>query len=235
MATLEESPTQVILPTALHDRCQQSTLTGVPSPEEPNLEAEEGRWPDPDHGPFRLRVWFGRVDDRPAVVGVELWGVEPQQRDWLESEAGDEAIDVVTGKAVSRDWLGYQLPDAAVRAEDVRLPLGRLLDDWLDRQRAFARASRLLWGDSPGHEARVQRFERRLEGKRTGPPRLTDDFLQQVTDIYNGAARDGARNPAAPVQAALGARTPSTARSWIREARRRGFPVVPPPTRKGNQ
>jgi hypothetical protein len=32
------------------------------------------QWPDPSTGPLTLRVWFGTVNDRPAVVKVEISG-----------------------------------------------------------------------------------------------------------------------------------------------------------------
>ena len=30
-----------------------------------------------------LHVWYGRVDGRPAIVGVELWGIKPIVREWV--------------------------------------------------------------------------------------------------------------------------------------------------------
>jgi hypothetical protein len=197
---------------------------------------EEGRWPDPERGPYRLRLWFGRVEGRPAVVGVELWGIEPQHRDWLVDEAVEDASDMATGATVGR-MASAPVPEAAaVRAEDVRLPLGRLLDAWLERQRASARASRKLWANGNGHDPRVERLERperAPEAKTPGRPRLSDDFLRQVTKVYNDAVASGQRDPAVRVQSALGATTPETARSWIRQARQRGLPVLPPPKGRG--
>lgn len=81
----------------------------------------EGRWPDPHTGPFRLRLWFGHVAGRSAVVGVELWGTTPQHRPWMEYEP--------------------QLPDAPIRAADARLPLGAFLDQHVDMQQALAKAA----------------------------------------------------------------------------------------------
>ena len=37
---------------------------------------EQG-WPDPETGPYALRIWNGFVDGRPAVVGIELRGPTP--------------------------------------------------------------------------------------------------------------------------------------------------------------
>lgn len=188
-----------------------------------------GAWPDPQTGPFRLRLWFGTVDEKPAVVGVEMWGVDPVR------ETPPWFIDV-------------DLPDVPIGAEDIRLPLGRLRDDWVDKQRSYARASRALWGDVPPelrlpqevHEAAVQRFERRLGApKRVGRPPLSDELLGRVTAIYNEAVTSGDRKPALRVKTDLEkaglarADTPTkTVRGWIGQARKRGFPVVAPPQQR---
>ena len=97
----------------------------------------ERRWPDPNTGPLRLRVWFGRVNERPAVVGVELWGVEPVSQEWgAESEAARHGFE--------------PLGTAPVRAQDVHtLRIGELLDDWLEFLRTMSRASLTLYGDTP--------------------------------------------------------------------------------------
>jgi hypothetical protein len=163
-------------------------------------------WPDPENGPLRLSLWFGRVDGRPAVVGVEMWGIEPPQ-----------------------GWpLTTDLPDSAIRAEDVRLPLGKMLDGWTELNYRYARASLALWGDLPGHKETVRTFEQRIGSKRVGRPRLSDDFLEKVTATYNAAVREGDRRPALRVQEELGAAVAETARGWIRQARERGFPVAAP-------
>lgn len=167
-------------------------------------------WPDPQNGPLRVRVWFGRVQGRPAVVGVEMWGVEPIQ--------AAMPLDSAT------------LDDSPIRAEDIRLPLGKWLDAWTEMQYRYARASRELWGDIPGHEDRVSKFEARIGDKRLGRPALSDEMLSRVTEVYNAAVKDGDRRPAMRVFEVLGAdfgaSVPETARGWVRQARKRGFPVM---------
>jgi hypothetical protein len=170
-------------------------------------------WPDPETGPLRLRVWFGSVNGRRSVVGVELWGMD---------------LPPLPGS------LGT--PEAPIRAEDVRIPLGRLLDAQVESELAMARASRALWSDVPGHEETVRRFEEHRGAERVGRPRLADDFLEQVTALYNQAVADGERKPAMRVLDELGPLTgttvPETARGWIRQARKRGFPVAAPTVRR---
>ena len=165
----------------------------------------ERLWPDSVAGPLRLRIAFGEVDGRQAVTAVELRGVEPAHP-WP-----------TTFLAVS---------DAAVRAADIRLPLGAMLDEWIALQASRARASRALFGAVPGHEETVQSFERRSGIKRPGRPRTPEAFLRQVAEVYETAVQNGDRAPAVRVHAELEARTLATARGWVRQARKRGF--LPP-------
>ena len=197
----------------MRSRSEMSTIAHVADESQERPESEPYLWPDPERGPLRLRVWFGRVDGRRAIVGLELWGVDPPRP--------------------LPQWFGTEkLPDAAIRAEDVRLPLGRLLDSRVAHELSAVRMSRALWGDVPGHEETVRRFEERLGTYRVGRPRLSDEFLEQVTAIYNAAVADGERKPAMRVLEELGPLTgttvPETARGWIRQARKRGFPVAAP-------
>lgn len=177
-------------------------------------------WPDSETGPFRLRLWFGRVDDRPAVVGVEMWGVHPVGAPWPGP-------------------VGMEPADSPIRAEDIRLPLGKLLDAWVERQYRYARASLTLWGDVPGQAERVEKFTAPLDGhsteRRVGRPALSDEMLSQVVEVYNAAVRRGDRQPAVRVFEELGptygAAVPETARGWVRQARRRWPDRVLPPTK----
>lgn len=180
------------------------------------LESQPYLWPDETTGPLRLRVWFGRVDGRRVIVGLELWGADVEPRP-------------------SR-FVPENPPVAPILAADVRLPLGRLLDARVEYEQAMVRASRALYSDVPGHEETVRRFEERLGlgTQRVGRPRLSDEFLEQVTTVYNAAVADGERKPAMRVLHELGPLTgttvPETARGWIRQARKRGFPVAAPTT-----
>lgn len=177
-------------------------------------------WPDDQHGPFRLRISFGAVDGREAVVGVEMWGIEPPSGNWSVLDALPEF------GAVNLD----DIPDTPILAADIRLRLGAILDAWVAQNLAHASAARKLWGDS----ANLQKFQGRFEDDRKGRPHLSDDFLRRVETIYNEAVTAGDRRPAVRVQQELGARTASTARSWIRQARRRGFDL-PQPSTKADQ
>lgn len=164
--------------------------------------AEIRKWPDPRKGPLLVRVWYGTAEGRPAVVGVEVWGTEPLQNPWPLDRRGHKEARRVT-------------------AANVRLPLGRWLDQWVEMGRARARASRKLYGGTPGHEETVQRFESELNVKRRGRKPLSDDFLRQVAVVYVKEIRAGNRRPAKAVKEQLGPTSDSNARTWIRQARLR--------------
>jgi hypothetical protein len=176
-------------------------------------EAFEMPWPEDDPR-YRLRLWVQRGGDghSPAIVGVELWGVEPIRRPWFESVV--------------------PLPDTPQRitADDIRLPLGWMLDTWVDRKRRLARATLETWPDAPGQDKAVARYEAGLTGPRTGRPPQPESFLRRVAAVYQRAVEDGDRAPALAVARAIRhpdrpetETLPETARSWIKQARRRGY------------
>lgn len=172
-------------------------------------------WPDLENGPFRVLLWFDRVNGTQSVVGVEM------------RSTGDE------------------LPGVPIRSEDIRLPLGELRDWWCEMQAARPRASRAAWEALPEdqrkpravHEAAVAAFAERVasEHRRPGRPRLTDEFLGRVTAVYNEAVdsrrptqrvyEDEVLNPGR-------AKDYKTAQRWVSAARDRGFPVLPVPQKQ---
>lgn len=154
-----------------------------------------------------LRVWIDTVNERPAIVGVELWGIEPQEFMWPEP-------------------FDKPLTEAPVRAADVRLPLGEFLDSYVKMHLGFATAGRKLWGERPGVEEKIQRFEAKFKTEpHGGRQRLTDEFLTMVAEVYLKAVRSGDRKPAVAVRKALEAvgrpTSESNARTWIHQARKR--------------
>jgi hypothetical protein len=168
------------------------------------------RWPNPVDGPYALRYWVGRVDGRPSIVGIELWGVEPRQGGW--KLGGDLDLDQ-DGRPMPEVDFTPQV-DTAITAQAVRIPVGDLLDAATAQMRSYARASRKLYGSRP----ELDRYEAKLGG---GRQRLSDGFLQRVADVYLAAVRVRERSPAAAVKEQLGAPTASTARSWVHQARTR--------------
>lgn len=160
------------------------------------------RWPDPETGPLLLHVWIDRIDDRPAVVGVELWGIRPP--------VSASCLDAVMALA----------EEAPVRASDVRLPLGAFLDDWVGTQLATGRAAQQLYGKKI--EPHVRAIETKYGAQPGERSHLTDDFLERVAEVHAAAVRSGNRKPSLAVWRALGnGYSRSTARSWVHEARRR--------------
>jgi hypothetical protein len=188
-------------------------------------ECSEFLYPDPAIGPYRLRVWFDNLGRRPVVVGLELWGVDPQWRPWHDRQARATATGPQDDPA-RLEPTGLQLDPTAVTADVVhRLRLGALLDDYVGYNRALARAALKAGANRKAVDRYVQRFD---VPKKPGRPRLRDELLQLVSDVYVAAERRGDRAPAKAVMQhllALGHRDlkSATVRSWIHAARSRGF------------
>lgn len=183
-------------------------------------EPQERRWPDPLHGPYRVRLWFGRVAGRPQVVGVEMWGVEPQSRPWPHLVDPEHEAQ-----------LGYpSLVEVGITAEAVRLPLRKLLQDWAQDHRAFARAALRAGADADT----VSAFVSGLGPAPRGRPPLSDELLGVVAHVYVDACEAARYDPAKAtgihLAKVLGREVkPSTVRRWIALARSRGFlPAAPP-------
>lgn len=155
----------------------------------------EQLWPDGNTGPLVLRLTFALVDERPQVVGVELWAAPP-------------TTDPLLLQPKAR---------GAVHSEDLRaIPLRRLLADWqagVARTAVFAEhnpgARRL------GHEFRRQAIEmarvvgtsKRKGGADIHPP----EHWRAVADVY---LRSGTKG----VATTWGV-SPGTAGRWVWVAR----------------
>lgn len=123
--------------------------------------------PHPQNGPFRLRVWIQSIDGRPAVVGVEMWGVSP----------------------VSRIWDKDRIPEMkrSIPAEDVRIGLPDHLKSALAAHDWFGNQS-LLWWEDEGQLERVEALRSAIAVKATGKARLTDEFLREILDLCESPA-----------------------------------------------
>ena len=186
----------------------------------------ERRYPDPLRGPYRLRLWVAVVHGRPAIVGVEMWGVEPQSTVWL-----DWSVRATAGSP--QDDMGSFVPSnipalspTAITASAIRLPLGAFIDGWVASNRALGRAALKVGGDP----ARVSAYLAALKDSKRGRPRLPDDLLRLVATMYATAIAAGDRAPARAVERDLKKRykidpKATTVRSWIKAARDRGFLV----------
>ena len=193
----------------------------------------ERLYPDPESGPFRLRLWFGVIGGRPSVVGVELWGTVPPVEGWQERS----------------------IPDAQIGAADIRLPLGAELDRWVAFRRGLAVASLTpgflaavakTWPDleplKPAQEAAFAASRRVAEehlqmypNRRAGVP---ESLLRTVAEQYQVAVLEGSRAPAEAVaiyfeEIGRPNVNNATVRGWIRKARQRGY--LPPSRRSTNR
>lgn len=173
-------------------------------------------WPDPEHGPYRLRLWLRSVRGRLSIVGAELWGQEPVVADWPGPWAEMTA----------------DLPLAGISAEAGRLKIGELLDDAASVYQGAVMAAGQVWGHVPGQSARGAAVTEHLglaqPGARRGRPPRGDEHYAEVAAVYKQAMATGRRAPAVAVadhfSKKLHREVPkSTARSWIRVAADRGL------------
>lgn len=107
------------------------------------------------------------------------------------------------------------LPDIGVTAAASRLRLGELLDAWT-----------ALFGPPAPTALQVKPMREQSGGR--GRPRMPDEFLREVANVYRQSARRGNRAPSRFVWEWAKANghpdaTESAARGWIRRARLRGF------------
>lgn len=161
------------------------------------------RWPDPVLGPYSLRVWFGHPGGVPAVVGVEMWGVEPVTQPW--------AVD---GGPIQ----GEGMADTPITAQAVRVPLGGLLDAWV-----------ALHGNAAQPQPAPERATLKLREDllKTARQIEREIFLREVAGVYQTALSAGSRRPAKEVEEWAADRpggpfSSSTVRSWIKQAADRG-------------
>jgi hypothetical protein len=192
--------------------------------------AFEQPWPDIEKGPYRVRIWVDDVSGRQAVVGVEMWGVAPKSQVWDEKRVQpSEAATSIFGARFEP----YALPETPITAAAIRLPLGKLLDEYVATFKTMGQAILQMEGaDADAVAALLKRFEP-PRGK-GGRPRLTNEKLELIAARYREAEEAGVRAPARYVtnylQRLYQDRTLNhdTVRSWIKTARDRG--LLPPAT-----
>lgn len=188
------------------------------------------RWPDPEAGPYWLRLWVAELDGRPAVVRLEMWGVDVDPDLRLEA---DRAY-LLEGASVGGS------PDVAITSSTIRLPLDQMLQEAVLMDRARMRALQRMqppedWSEDreAARQAALAEAVSRLPKPRRGPHPLPDDLLRRVADIYREAVSEARRDPAKVVQYRLSDEMrrelkASTVRSWVRVAVERGYLEKPP-------
>jgi len=177
----------------------------------------ERKYPDSSSGPWALRVVVESVAGRPAVVGVELWAAD-RRRD--RTPGFDKEF---TFPSNALDPNGPVVP---ISAEGIRLPLGRLLNEWKAKNAADLKHKAEAFGPE------VAEFYRTLYSVLDGPvgrrPVYDRNFFQEVARVYKMAVTMGDN----PTEAVMKWKTvsKSTAAKWVARARNE-FGLLPPTTR----
>ncbi len=178
------------------------------------LSAVEERWPDPNEGPWTLRLTFGIVRDRPAIVAVEVYAADP------------EAIRA----AMPKRWPGLALPplgEAPITSTGIRIPLAEKLAEYVTtrevRDRLISKAPTLPKPIREQAAKRLRTLERsKPEPRGPGrPPQYGDEHFEKVAAIYTAALRLG--DPPTLAVAEDFVVSKSTAAKWIARAREKGL------------
>lgn len=172
------------------------------------------RWPDPERGPYSLRLTSALIEGRPQLVGVEVWGGDPAR---YASTFASDPIPV---------------PDSetSITSVAIRLPLAKLLAGVLDHYRDVSALISKSPGASDRLRASVQANEAIVNAvpvRRGRRPTYGVPHFARVARIYTDALASG-RRPTAAV-AAWGLVNKSTAAKWV--ARARALGLLPPTTR----
>lgn len=202
-----------------------------------DLHSQYHLWPDRDSGPYQLRLWFATVSGKPAVVGLEMWGIDPDQPSVAQSRAQADRAWADRGRRLTLEGDVEivplpQPPDTPIRSRDIRLPLDQLLQTDARHQRAILRAYQRLTPDlgledrEPERQARLAELLASAPKPQRGRRPLPEPLLRRVLEIYHDAESEARRDPAKAVQYRLSDELqrdlkPSTVRSWIRIAKDR--------------
>ena len=175
------------------------------------------------YGPYRVRLWLDILKGRPSIVGVEIWGIEPQIKVWDDITIRGNARSL-QDDIFSFSPSGISFAPTAITAKAARLPLGRLLDDWLKGKQALGRAAMAVGADPE----KVQELLKDFDRPKPGRPPHRPELLRLIGEWYQQAESAGDRAPAKAVHRQLAKflkrrdLKASTVRSWIKAARDRG-------------
>jgi len=152
------------------------------------LSSIEERWPDPDKGPWALRLVYALIDGRPGVVGVELYAVPVEEI--------REAIGGWPDLPKARHLPKRPRP---ITTAGLRVPLAEKMTERLAAMRVSDEitANAKPRAGIPPHWSEIA--QRRLDllekvpepGRRGRPPSLTLEDYRKAAEIYNAALAEG--------------------------------------------
>lgn len=200
------------------------------------IGVDDRRWPDPVRGPWALRLVFGSLGDRPGVVAVELYAVDPDEIKRAARRSG--GAGALSSNPWDTGWAGLpEMPaPEQITTSGVRLPLAKMTAEYLasigDVYREQATRGSASWRDVASRNLALLERAERAQPKRRGPgrpPSYGVEFYKDVAAAYTKALREG-RAPTLAVADELAGGSKSAASKWIAKARELR---LLPPTVKG--
>jgi hypothetical protein len=179
--------------------------------EHSGIDRRRLRWPDEKDGPFSLALYFGDINGRVELVGLELWAVEPFERVFFPPGAAPRAI---TTEVVRDLKLGALVSDSLLEL---------LQSNVAAKNYPFLSDELTAWGQSISAD-RIASLSRSVgaRGRHLGP-----DHYREVAASYT-AAFAAHRSPLAEIAERWGVNK-NTAARWVHVARNK-HGLLPPTT-----
>jgi hypothetical protein len=195
-------------------------------------------WPDPERGPFVVRLHWAVVGGVGRLVGVDLRSVETDDRTQPPQPVNTVAPNLGAGgkEFPARDQVPVPERFAELTVAQWRKFGFRTVDK--ERSRLLDETELLRrWEQSepaltPKAREQLDRTARGLGRKRPRGPALPDDHFRQVADVVKAAREMGDRKTLQAIQAAFGGPdkvTRDQALYWRKRAQKLGYLSPPEP------
>lgn len=177
-----------------------------------------GLWPDPENGPFRIRLYWDVVDGRVECVGLELTSIKnPNMPSAIRPHTEP-------GFWSPPEWIPDPTPLTTSHLRDLHLSslVSELREAMADSLRARTDTGALDRADTDSTEYQELAHRADESSPRRGRrPTYSRDHFRQVAEVYARAHLTGS-NPRDAV-AEWGTVSGSAAAKWIARAREYGF------------
>ena len=184
-------------------------------------------WPDPEHGPFRLRIYWGMVEGRVECVGFELTSVRNPDMPWDPSYGDPDDPETRRKMQEPGDWsvAGWEPNPTPITTSLLRrLNLAGIVEQtkkWTaDFHEYWLTVHPQKFADITRREEELESL-RRLRGDKGRRGRYGPDHWAAVARTYLRAYEFG--EPPTQAVAEKFSVSKSTAAKWVAKARKLGL------------